>query len=160
MGKRAITEETLSPQNPAKRQCINGSQFVDLDEMPDDNNERDYVEQFLRTIVNDFIQTSEKPPDSSISETINNSLDPDKMEEKGLKMTEMLKKLHKENEQMKRDKAGFNQKYVNVAKRFYHVEEKLRLRETEREKNDSRLKLTLEKLEQAQAALENTCRQN
>ena len=42
--------------------------------------------------------------------------------------------------------AGFKEKYVNVAKRFYHVEEKLRRRETEREKNDTRLKLTLEKV--------------
>ena len=54
-----------------------------------------------------ILAKSEKPPESSISEqieTINNSLDPDKIEEKSLKMAEMLKKLHKENEQMKRDK--------------------------------------------------------
>ena len=35
---------------------------------------------------------------------------------------------------------------MNVAKRFYQVEEKLRLRESEREKNDTRLKLTLQKV--------------
>ena len=54
-----------------------------------------------------ILTKSEKPPESSISEqieTMNNSLDPDKMEEKSLKMTEMLEKLHKENKQMKRDK--------------------------------------------------------
>ena len=56
-GKRAIAEETLSPQNPAKRPCINESQTVDLEEMPNDINERDYVEQFLSTSINDFIQT-------------------------------------------------------------------------------------------------------
>ena len=41
-GKRAIVEETLPPQNPAKRPCINESQTVNLEEMPDDVNERDY----------------------------------------------------------------------------------------------------------------------
>ena len=56
-GKRPIVDETSSSENPAKRPCTTESQIVELDEMPDDINERDYVEQFLRTTVEDFLST-------------------------------------------------------------------------------------------------------
>ena len=56
-GKRPIVDESSSSENPAKRPCTAESQIVELDEMPDDINERDYVEQFLRTTVEDFLST-------------------------------------------------------------------------------------------------------
>ena len=132
--KRPIPSEPNSPEKSAKRIC------AELPDLPDDMNERDYVEQFLRTSVEDFLpsESSDKnPPDLP---ELDSSLDPDKMRAQNQELRETLKKLQKEN---KRD---MNEKYVNVAKRFYHVEEKLRRREAEREQNEDRLRLTLEKV--------------
>jgi len=141
----------------------------------DDLSERDYVEQFLQASVENFLPEKLPKSGKDQSDTTTSSgdksddinqpdpatlIDPDRMKEKSSEMAQTLTKLHRENEAMKRSQAGFNEKYVNVAKRFYQVEEKLRRRESDREKNDQRLRLTLEKLEQAQKALENTCRQN
>ena len=55
--KRPPPDETPSPEKrPAKRPC-NADTTIELDDFPDDMNERDYVEQFLRTSVEDFLPT-------------------------------------------------------------------------------------------------------
>ena len=55
--KRPPPDESPSPEKrPAKRLC-NTDTTMELDDLPDDMNERDYVEQFLRTSVEDFLPT-------------------------------------------------------------------------------------------------------
>ena len=55
--KRPPPDESPSPEKrPAKRLC-NTDTTMELDDLPDDMNERDYVEQFLRTSVEEFLPT-------------------------------------------------------------------------------------------------------
>ena len=129
--KRPVPSEPSSPEKSAKRVR------AELPDLPDDMNERDYVEQFLRTSVEDFLP-SDKSSDKNSADLpeLDSSLDPDKLKAQNQELRETLKKLQNDNKN----------KQINVAKRFYQVEEKLKRREAEREQNEDRLRLTLEKV--------------